>query len=158
MCSNEWGDYWQNFAKNDVCEWHVETCWDFSKQWPLAPNSQDSLITHANVSRRVTFFSKIAFGECQRVWWVRAKQVGECRQVWRVLAKPLDECWHKKDRSFYAQITYFICIKWSSLHSPNLPDSPNLPYRHNTRQTCLSRVWRVPTKWFGECRRVWRVS
>ncbi len=65
-------------------------------------------------------FSKMAFGKCQRVWRVRAKQVGECRQVWqvranqvgecqrvwRVLAKPLDECWHKKDRSFYAQTTY----------------------------------------------------
>jgi hypothetical protein len=55
--------------------------WVLIKQWPLAPNSRDSLITRANVSRRVTFFSKMAFGECQRVWRVRAKQVGECRQV-----------------------------------------------------------------------------
>ncbi len=145
-----------------------------SKQWPLAPNSRDSLITRANVSRRVTFFSKMAFGKCQqvwrvpakqvgkcrRVWRVRANQVGKCRQVWRVLAKPLDECWHKKDRSFYDQITYFICIKRSSLHwlnspnSPNLPNSPNSP---NSRKTCLSRVWRVLAKWFGECCRVWRV-
>jgi hypothetical protein len=46
------------------------------KQWPLAPNLRDSLITGANVLRRVTFFSKMAFGECRRV---RAKQVGECR-------------------------------------------------------------------------------
>ena len=96
-----------------------------TKQWPLAPNLRDSLINRANVSRRVTFFSKIAFGECQRVWRVRAKQVGECRrvwqvranqvgecrQVWQVLANPLDECWHKKDRLFYAQIKYFICLK-----------------------------------------------
>ncbi len=28
------------------------------KQWPLAPNSHDSLITRANVSRQVTFFQK----------------------------------------------------------------------------------------------------
>ncbi len=28
------------------------------KQWPLAPNSRDSRVTRANVSRRVTFFSK----------------------------------------------------------------------------------------------------
>jgi hypothetical protein len=84
--------------------------WEKTKQWPLAPNSRDLLITRANVSRRVTFYLKKAFGKCQRVWRVRAKQVGECRRVWRVrtnqvgecwrvwrvLAKPLDECWHKK--------------------------------------------------------------
>ncbi len=51
--------------------------WRKTKQWPLAPNSRDSLITRANVSRQVTFFSKMAFGECQRVWRVWAKQVGE---------------------------------------------------------------------------------
>jgi hypothetical protein len=38
-----------------------------TKQWPLAPNLQDSLITRANVSRRVTFFSKMAFGKCRQV-------------------------------------------------------------------------------------------
>jgi hypothetical protein len=64
----------------------------FTEQWPLAPNSRDSLITRANVSRRVTFFSKMAFGECRLVWRVRAKQVGECRQVWRVRAKQVGEC------------------------------------------------------------------
>ncbi len=100
------------------------------------------------------FFSKMAFGECRLVWRVRAKQVGECRRVWRVLAKPLDECWLKQDRSFYAQITYFIWIKRSSLHSLN---SPNLLNLCKTCQTCLSRVWRVLAKWFGECRWVWRV-
>ena len=134
----------------------LEIC-GFTKQWPLAPNLRDSLITRANVSRRVTFFSKMAFGECRRVWRVRAKQVGECRQVWlvqanqsgecrqvwRVLAKPLDECWHKKDRSFYAQITYFICIKRSSLHLLNSPNSPNLLNLRKTCQTCLSLVWQV---------------
>ncbi len=130
-----------------------------SKQWPLTPNLRNSLFTRVNVLRWVTFFSKMAFGECQQVWRVRAKQVGECQRVranqvgkcLRVLAKPLDECWHKKDRSFYAQITYFICIKRSSLHSLNSPNSPN------SCKTCLLRVWRVLAKWFGECRRVWRV-
>jgi hypothetical protein len=63
-----------------------------TKQWPLAPNSRDSLITRVNVSRRVTFFSKMAFGEYRRVWRVRAKQVGECRQVWRDRAKQVGEC------------------------------------------------------------------
>jgi hypothetical protein len=100
------------------------------------------------MSRRVTFFSKMAFGKCLQVWRVRANQVGECRRVWRVLAKPLNECWHKKDRLFYAQITYFICIKRSILHSLNSP---------NSCKTCLSQVWQILAKWFGECQRVWRV-
>jgi hypothetical protein len=141
------------------------------KQWPLAPNSRDSLITRANVSRRVTFFFKNGLwrmsaslarrakqvGECRRVWQVRANQFGECRRVWRVLAKPLDECWHKKDRSFYAQITYFICKKRSSLHSLNSPNLLNSPNSPNSCKTCLLRVWRVLAKWFGKCRQVWRV-
>ncbi len=145
--------------------------WFKYKQWPLAPNSQDSLITCANVLRRVTFFSEMAFVECRRVWWVRAKQVGECRrvwrvhatrlgecrQVWRVLAKPLDECWLKQDRSFYAQITYFICINHSSLHLLNSPNSPNSLNSCKTCRACLLRVWRVLAKCFGECRRVWWV-
>ena len=134
----------------------------FAKKWQ---------ITRANVSNASLIFPEINFGKCGRVWQVRAKQVGECRQiyrvrakqvgecrrVWRVLAKPLDECWFKQYRLFYAQITYFICIKQSSLHSLNLPDSPNLPNLPNSRKTCLSRVWRVLAKWFGECQRVWRV-
>ncbi len=82
-----------------------------TKQWPLAPNLRDSLNTRANLARRVTFFSKMAFGECRRVWRVRSKQVGECQgvwwvratrlgkcqQVWRVLTKQVGECrrvWH----------------------------------------------------------------
>ncbi len=31
------------------------------KQWPLAPNLREWRITRANVARRVTFFSKMAF-------------------------------------------------------------------------------------------------
>jgi hypothetical protein len=140
------------------------------------PNSRDPQITRANIARRGTFFSRMAFGKCWRVWRVRANQVGESRRiwrvqakqvgesrrvwrvrakqvgeswrVWRVLAKPLEECRRKQDRSFYAQITYFICIKRSSLHSLN---------SRRICQTCLSRVWRVRAKWFGESRRVWRV-
>ncbi len=42
-----------------------------SKQWPLAPNSREWRITRANVSRRVTFFSKMAFGKCRRVCRIR---------------------------------------------------------------------------------------
>jgi hypothetical protein len=64
-----------------------------TKQWPLAPNLREWQITRANVSRRVTFFSKMAFGECRRVWRVRATRLGECRRVWRVRATWLGECW-----------------------------------------------------------------
>jgi hypothetical protein len=46
-----------------------------------------------------------------RMYRVRPKQVGNCRR--------------KEDRSFYAQITYIICIKRSSLHSLNSPNSLN---------------------------------
>jgi hypothetical protein len=74
---------------------------------------------------------------------VRPKQVGECRR--------------KQDRSFYAQISYFICIKRSSLHSLNSTNSPNSLNLCKSCQTCLSRVWRVRAKWFGECRRIYRV-
>jgi hypothetical protein len=66
--------------------------WEITKQWPLAPNLQKWQITRANVSRRVTFFSKMAFGECRRVWRVLATWLGKCRRVWRVLAKLLGEC------------------------------------------------------------------
>ena len=48
----------------------------FFKQWPLAPNSRDSRVTRANLSRRVTFFLKTAFGECRRVWRVRPTRLG----------------------------------------------------------------------------------
>jgi hypothetical protein len=74
---------------------------------------------------------------------VRPKQVGEFRR--------------KQDRLFYAQITYFICIKRSSLHSLNSPNSPNSLNSCKSCQTCLSRVWRVRAKWFGECRPMYRV-
>ncbi len=52
---------------------------------------------------------------------------------------------------FYAQNTYFICIKRSSLHSLNSPNLSNWPNLCNTCQTHLSWVWRVLKKWLGEC-------
>jgi len=47
-----------------------------------------------------------------------------------------------------------MCLKRSSLHSPNSPDSLN---SRKIRQTRLSRVWGVRATRFGECRRVWQV-
>jgi hypothetical protein len=44
--------------------------------------------------------------------------------------------------SFYAQKTYFICIKQSSLHSSNLQDLPNSTNSLNTCQTRL-REYRI---------------
>jgi hypothetical protein len=52
------------------------------KQWPLAPHSPDSLITRVNLARWLIFFSKMAFGECRRVWGVLAKVLGKCWRVW----------------------------------------------------------------------------
>jgi hypothetical protein len=63
------------------------------KEWPHPPNLQDSHLTRANLSRQVTFFSKIAFGKCRRVWRVRATRLGECRRVWRVRTTRLSKCW-----------------------------------------------------------------
>jgi hypothetical protein len=74
---------------------------------------------------------------------VRPKQVGKCRR--------------KQDRSFYAQITYFICIKRSSLHSLNSPNLPNLLNSCKSCQTCLSRAWRVRAKWLANVGRMYRV-
>ena len=74
---------------------------------------------------------------------VRPKQVGKCRR--------------QQDRLFYAQITYFICIKRPSLHSLNSPNSPNSLNSCKSRQTCLSRVWRVRAKWLANVGRMYRV-
>ncbi len=67
------------------------------------------------------------------------------------------ECRRKQDRSFYAQITYFICIKRSSLHLLNLPNLLNLLNSCKSCQTCLSRVWRVRAKWLANVGRMYRV-
>ncbi len=51
------------------------------KQWPLAPNSPKWRITRANVSRQVTFFSKMANVERERMYRVRGngwRMSGEC--------------------------------------------------------------------------------
>jgi hypothetical protein len=51
------------------------------KQWPLAPNLPKWRITCANVSRRVTFFSKMANVECEQMYRVRGngwRMSGEC--------------------------------------------------------------------------------
>ncbi len=78
-----------NFSKNRI----------LSKQWPLAPNSPKWRITRANVSRRVTFFSKMAFGECERMYRVRGKWLanvgrmsGECRANVSSPGKVVGEC------------------------------------------------------------------
>ncbi len=72
--------------------WVISLSCIWIKQWPLAPNSWKWRITRANVSNASHIFPEMTFGECGRVWRVRAKQVGECGRVWRVLAKVLGEC------------------------------------------------------------------
>ncbi len=61
--------------------------WVEGKQWPLAPNSPKWRITRANVSRRVTFFSKMAFGECERMYRVRGKWLANVGRMYRVRGK-----------------------------------------------------------------------
>ena len=56
----------------------------YSKQWPLAPNLRKWRITRANVSRQVTFLSKMAFGECGRVWRVPQMATFWQMGVWQV--------------------------------------------------------------------------
>ncbi len=129
-----------------------------TKQWPLAPNSPKWRITRANVSRRVTFFSKMANVECERMYWVRGKWLANVGRMYRVRPKQVGKCRRKQDRSFYAQITYFICIKRSCLHSLNSPNSPNSLNSCKSRQTCLSRVWRVRAKWLANVGRMYRVQ
>ncbi len=59
----------KNFCQKINRNWlHRNKNWVLPKQWPLAPNSRKWRITRANVSRRITFLSKMAFGECGRVW------------------------------------------------------------------------------------------
>jgi hypothetical protein len=50
----------------------------------------------------------MAFGECRRVWRVRAKQVGECRRVWRVLAKPWQMLAHDKVGRFKPNNIFYM--------------------------------------------------
>ncbi len=56
-----------------------------SKQWPLACHLPELLISYPNLAWRDTFFSKMAFGKCRRVWPVLVKLLGKCWWVWWVL-------------------------------------------------------------------------
>ena len=71
--------------------------WVQTKQWPLAPNSPKWRITRANVSRRVTFFSKMANVECEQMYRVRGngwRMSGECIESgengWRMLGECIE--------------------------------------------------------------------
>ncbi len=86
-------NYFQTHGYFLVTLWMRETpIWVIFKEWTLTPNLRDSRVTRGNLSRRVTFFSKMAFGECWQVWRVRTTRLGECRRVWRVLAIRLGKC------------------------------------------------------------------
>ncbi len=61
-----------------------------------------------------------------RMYRVRGKWLANVGRMYRVRPKQVGNCRRKVDRSFYAQITYFICIKRSSLHLLNSPNSLNL--------------------------------
>ena len=61
-------------------------------------------------------FLKKPFGECERMYRVRAKQGGEFGKFSEFLSQVI--LYTKK---------IFLCIKRSSLPSPNSPNSPNSP-------------------------------
>ena len=63
-------------------------------------------------------FSEMTFGECERMYRVRAKQGGKFSEFLSQVV-------------LYTKKEIFLCIKRSSLPSPNLPNSPN---SLNTRQ------------------------
>jgi hypothetical protein len=120
----------------------------FSQKWRMSNVSEciesGEMVgeCRANVSRQGKWLANVG-----RMYRVRPKQVGKCRR--------------KQDRSFYEQITYFICIKRSSLHSLNLPNSPNSLNSLNScksRQICLSRMYRVRGKWLANVGRMYRVQ
>ncbi len=86
------------------------------------------MATHPKVTKMANYscecveashiFLKKPFGECERMYRVRAKQGGEFSEFLSQVV-------------LYTKKSYFLCIKRSSLPSPNLPNSPNLL---NTRQ------------------------
>ncbi len=96
-------------------------------------------------------------GECRANVSSPGKLVGECRANVSSPGKLVGECWRKQDRSFYAQITYFICIKRSSLHWLNSPNSLNSLNLCKSCQICLSRMYRVRGKWLTNVGRMYRV-
>ncbi len=92
-----------------------------------------------------------------RMYRVRGKWLANVGRMYRVRPKQVVKCRRKQDRSFYAQITYFMCIKRSSLHLLNSPNSPNSLNSCKSRQICLSRMYRVRGKWLANVGRMYRV-
>ena len=68
-------------------------------------------------------FLKKPFGECERMYRVRAKKGGEFGEFSEFLSQVI--LYTKK---------IFLCIKRSSLPQPNLPNLPNSPNSLNTCQ------------------------
>ncbi len=92
-----------------------------------------------------------------RMYRIRGKWLANVGRMYRVRPKQVGKCRRKQDRLFYAQITYFICIKRSSLHSLNLPNLPNSLNLCKSRQICLLRMYRVRGKWLANVGRMYRV-
>jgi len=92
--------------------------WDFaqkSKQWPFAQHLPDSLFTHANLARRISFFSKKWFW--QMLWHFGQVSCHGIWQVWWVWA-------NLADFNVYNDLV--------------LPDFLNLPNLPKLNQICAS--------------------
>jgi hypothetical protein len=97
------------------------------KQWPLAPNLRDSLKTCANWAWRVTFFSKMAFGECQRVWRVlpnclaNVGKSGESLPNWLANVSESGESQHFLGFGHFLLAKLAKFAKFTKLQRMNLP-------------------------------------
>jgi hypothetical protein len=78
--------------------------------------------SHANLVRQVTFFAKMAF--CKNgILQMSASLASFCKTY-----SPKYTQAQMIRLSFYAQKTYFKCIKQSSLHLPNVPKCAKLAF------------------------------
>jgi hypothetical protein len=139
---------------NDFFKVNGNPCCVKIKQWPLARYSRR--LTRVLAKKRLASTRKHgSTSTCSSQVWVRQNglanvgksgesaqnglaNVGESGESRKYVSTGPKCTW--SGMSFYAQKTYFICIKPSILHSPNSQDSPNstnLPNSCNTCQTCL---------------------
>ncbi len=91
------------------------------KHWPHAPNLWDSLNTRANFAKRVTFFSKMAFGECWRVWRVLPNCLVNVSESGESLPNWLANVGESGESQHFLGFGQFLLAKFAKLQRMNLP-------------------------------------
>ncbi len=166
-------------------------CWNLksilNKQWLLAPNLPDSLITRANLARRVTFFQKWHLANVGEFGGVLAKCLGNCRRVWQVSQKVLanvgesGKCCRVWWVTNISEKGHFWWM-WVLAKFPKFPKFAKFVKRWKNDTLVVffvkNGIWRMLVslasprqmtwlmskslaslaKGLGECRRVWRVT